>query len=81
MKAFSRSAHLLYRNFSSEVHRKFIMDKIFEASLVNDEETLKSTMEALNDISKGCYDYLDEYIEQIGGLTVRLIESQFDVAA
>lgn len=32
MKAFSRSAHLTYRNFSSEPHRKFIMEKVFEAS-------------------------------------------------
>lgn len=78
MKAFSRAAHLVDRNFKSDIHRKFIMDKLFEAATIKDEDILLSTMEALNDIAKVCYDYLDQYIEQIGGLTMNLIESNFE---
>lgn len=38
-------------------------------------------MEALNDIARVCYDYIDEYIMDIGSLTQRLISSEFEGAA
>ncbi|CDW91160.1 importin subunit beta-1 [Stylonychia lemnae] len=81
MKAFSRAAHLTYRNFSSEQHRAFIMDKIFLASTVQDEDILQSTMEALNEIARESYDFIGEYIEKIGELTANLINSEFDLAS
>jgi hypothetical protein len=59
MRAFARSASLMDKVFANEVYKSFIMTKIFEGSAIDDEEVLKSCMEALNDISKACYDYLD----------------------
>jgi hypothetical protein len=38
-------------------------------------------MQAINDIVRVNYDYLFEYIEKIGGLTMNLINSPHDKAA
>jgi hypothetical protein len=54
------------------------MQKIFEASKVNDEEVLSSVMEGLNDIVRVNYDYIYPYIGQIGQLTIDLINSEHD---
>lgn len=81
MKAFARSAHLTFQNFSSQPHRAFIMDKIFEASNFNDEDIINSTLESLNDICRVSYDYIREYIDKIGQLTSSLIASEYESAA
>jgi hypothetical protein len=38
-------------------------------------------MESLNDIVKFCYDNLTEYIQKIGELTMKLINSEHDKPA
>ncbi len=53
------------------------MEKVLLATTIMDEEILKSSFEALNDIAKHAYDYLFEYIQGIGEATMRLINSEF----
>lgn len=57
------------------------MNKIFDASEIDDEDILKSTMESLNEIARVSYDYIREYIDRIGALTSRLIASDHEIAA
>jgi len=40
MKAFSRAAPITHRNFQVQEQKEFIMNKIFEAGKINDEEIL-----------------------------------------
>ena len=75
MKAFSRAAVLTSYIFSSKEHRDFIMGKIFEASFIEDEDIVLSTTDALNEIARVSYDYMREYIDKLGDLTHRLIQS------
>jgi len=51
------------------------MQRLFEASKIDDEEILESIMEALNDIVRVNYDYMPDYIMEIGQLTTLLIDS------
>lgn len=51
------------------------MMKIFEASYIDDEDIIISTTEALNDIARVCYDFVREYIDKLGDMTHRLIQS------
>jgi len=57
------------------------MQKLFEASKIDNEDILTSIMEALNDIVKVNYDHMFEYIVDIGQLTMTLINSEHDKAA
>lgn len=57
------------------------MDKLFEASNIDNEDVLISIMEAMNDIVRVNYDYIFDYIEGIGNLTMKLINSEHDKAA
>ncbi len=81
MKAFSRSAHLTKRYFPNPEHRKFIMDQVILATTILDEEVLKYSFDALNDIVKEAYDFISEDIERIGEATLRLINSEFTAPA
>ena len=56
MKSFCRAAPITGRNFLIQEQKTFIMDKLFLAGEINDEEVLSSLMEALNDIVKYNYD-------------------------
>jgi hypothetical protein len=78
MKAFARAAPITEKNFEVPEQKEYIMQKIFEASKVNDEEVLSSVMEGLNDIVRVNYDYIYPYIGQIGQLTIDLINSEHD---
>lgn len=49
------------------------MNKIFDATFIEDEDILLFATEALNDIATVGYDYMREYIEKLGDLTHRLI--------
>ncbi len=53
------------------------MDKVLLAASIQDEDILKSSFEALNDIAKYAYDHIFEYIGGIGEATLRLINSDF----
>jgi hypothetical protein len=57
------------------------MERLFIAGDINDEDVLSSLMESLNDIVKFCYDNLTEYIQKIGELTMKLINSEHDKPA
>lgn len=81
MKAFARAAPITEKNFEVPEQKEYIMQKIFEASKVNDEEVLSSVMEGLNDIVRVNYDYIYPYIGQIGQLTIDLINSEHDKPA
>lgn len=80
LKAFSRAAPITDKNFSVPEQKQFIMEKLFEATNIDDEEVLVSTMEALNDIVRVNYDYMLEYIQNIGDTTIKLINSQHEKA-
>jgi len=56
MKSFCRAAPITGRNFLIPEQKNFIMEKLFLAGTINDEEVLSSLMEALNDIVKYNYD-------------------------
>jgi importin subunit beta-1 len=81
MKAFARAAPITDKNFMVPEQKHFIMEKLFEASKINHEEILQSIMEALNEIVRVNYDYMFEFIESIGNLTMTLINSEHDKAA
>lgn len=57
------------------------MERLFLAGEINDEDVLSSLMESLNDIVKYCYDHLIDYIQKIGELTMKLINSDHDKPA
>lgn len=57
------------------------MQRLFKASKIDDEDTLECIMEALNDIVGVNYDYMLDYINEIGELTSRLIDSEHPKAA
>lgn len=57
------------------------MSKLFEAGKIDDDDILKSVMEALNDIVKVSYDHILDFIQPIGELTMALINSDQEVAA
>jgi hypothetical protein len=81
VKAFAGAAHMATKVFSSPDYRNFIMSKLFDASMIDDDTILESTMEALDVIASNCYDYISEYIEKIGEITNRLLQSSHDLAA
>lgn len=62
MKSFARAAPITYRNFQIPEQKNFIMDKLFQAGEINDEDILSSLMEALNDIVKLSYDCIGDQI-------------------
>ena len=66
MKAFSRAAPITDKNFTVPEQKLFIMEKLFEASKIDNEDILISIMEALNDIVRVNYDYMLEFIINIG---------------
>lgn len=78
MKAFARAAPITEQNFLVPEQKDYIMQKVFEASKINDEDVLSSVMEGLNDIVRVNYDYMFPYIGQIGQLTIDLINSEHD---
>lgn len=57
------------------------MQGLFRASKIDDEDILESIMEALNDIVRVNYDYMLDYINEIGSLTTQLIDSKHDKPA
>lgn len=57
------------------------MNQVFLASEIDDEDILVSIMEAMNDIVKVNYDFMLDYIERIGSLTMKLIASEHEKAA
>lgn len=59
MKAFARAAPITEQNFLVPEQKDFIMQKIFDASKINDEDVLSSVMEGLNDIVRVNYDYMN----------------------
>lgn len=75
MKAFARAAPFTKRNFEVEVQKNYIMNALFQAVTINDEEVLESLMEALVDIGKVAYDYIAPFIEAIGTITLNFINS------
>lgn len=58
MKAFARAAPITEPNFHIPDQKEYIMQSIFNASKVNDEDVLSSVMEGLNDIVRVNYDYM-----------------------
>ncbi len=60
--------------------KEYIMNAIFGAIQLNDEEILESFMEALVDIGKVAYDYMAPYIQTIGEITLNFINSDMDKA-
>lgn len=81
MKSFARAAPITTRNFVVPDQKSFIMDKLFLAGEINDEDILSSLMEALNDIVKYSYDFIGDQITRIGNLTIKLINSDHDKPA
>lgn len=69
IKAFARAAPITQPYMASPEHRGFIMNNLLKAQSIPDPEILLSLMEALCEIVKVSYDYIGEYVEQIGGLT------------
>lgn len=57
------------------------MNQVFLASEIDDEDILVAIMEAMNDIVRVNYDYMFDYIERIGSLTMKLIASEHEKAA
>ena len=81
MRAFARAAPSTSRNFQHVGQRELIMTQVLLASEIDDEDVLIATMESINDIVRVNYDYMFEYIERIGSLTMKLISSEHDKAA
>ena len=82
MKAFSRAAPITDKNFPDNEQKQFIMDGIFKAASIYDEDILTYTFEALNDIVKVNYDYLvQDDIMNIGQYTINMVSSQFEKVA
>lgn len=81
IRAFARAAPVTNRNFQVKEQRDFIMNAIFQATQIDDEEALKYLMQSLCDIARVNYDYLEEYILPIGEMTVKYINSDMKEVA
>ena len=57
------------------------MTNLFKAQTIADQDILLSLMEALCDLARVAYDYIGEYIQQIGSLTTYFINTDFDEVA
>ncbi len=66
IRAFARAAPITDKNFVVPEQKQFIMQKLFEASKIQNDDILQSTMESLNDIVRVNYDYMYDYIQEIG---------------
>ena len=81
IKAFARAAPITKPYMESPEHRNFIMTNLFKAQSIADKEILLSLMEALCDIAKVAYDFIGDYIQQIGSLTTYFINTDFEEVA
>lgn len=79
--AFARAAPVTHRNFQVEEQKQYIMTQLFAASEIDDEDILVEIMSAMNDIVRIAYDFMFEFIERIGGLTMKLIASEHEKPA
>jgi len=62
IKAFARAAPYTNRNFRIDEQRAYIMNAVLNAAKIQDEEVLDHLMQAIVDIARVNYDYLEEYI-------------------
>jgi len=69
MQAFRRASHCTGSNFQNPQMRQYIMDNVFKALSVEDDDVQEDAMGSLVEMAKVNYDYLSEYIMQIGNLT------------
>jgi hypothetical protein len=58
-----------------EAQREYIMNAIFKACNINDDDMLEFLLQALVDIGKINYDYIGGYIGSIGSATISFINS------
>jgi hypothetical protein len=62
-------------HFQDDNKRNYILAKLVECFSINDEEVLQAVMSVLNDISTFLYTYVADYLQQIGELTLQLIQT------
>jgi hypothetical protein len=76
MTAFARAAPSTSKAFQNPQQKNYMMDNLFLASTIDNEDILVAIMQSLSEIVRVSYDYMFEYIERIGGLTMKLISSE-----
>jgi importin subunit beta-1 len=81
VKAFARAAPITNRNFQDQAQREYIMNALFIATKMNDEDTLEYLMQSFVDIARVNYDYLEDYLQQLGEMTFELISSDKEKVA
>jgi hypothetical protein len=75
LNGFCRAKLVTREHFQDDNKRNFILAKLVECFQINNEEVLVAVWSVLNDISTYLYSYIGDYLQQIGDLTLLLIQT------
>ena len=75
LNGFCRAKLVTKEHFQDDNKRNFILAKLVECFQINNEEVLVAVWSVLNDISTYLYSYIGDYLQQIGDLTLLLIQT------
>lgn len=78
MRAFARAAPFIGKNMEIDNQREYILNQLFKAAVIQDEDVIEYLMQAFVDIVRVGYENLGNYIEQIGTLTVSVLDSEYE---
>ena len=73
IKALQRVIPLTGPNFQNKEQRDFIMEGICRAAMMEDEEVAEEALKTMIEIPEISYEYIGEYIQQIGQITINLL--------
>ena len=74
IKALQRTICATGQNFQIKEQRDFIMEGLFRAISINNEGIQSTALEALSEVPQLGYEFLVEYIEKIGEITIKFID-------
>lgn len=77
IKALQRTIPSTGANFQNKDQRDFIMDGLFRAMAIDDEEEIQTcALQALSEVPAIGYETLAEYVPRIGEITVRFMQGK-----
>lgn len=80
IKALLRIIPSTSQNFENKDQRDFIMDGLFRALEINEEDIQVKALEALSEVPTIGYNCITDYVPRIGEITVRFMQSNATTA-
>ena len=75
LDALTRTIPYIRPNFAIENQRKLIMDGLIKAAKMEDDDCSSKAAEAISEVVSVGYDYISEFLQAIGEITVSLIQA------